>query len=73
MKSGQNERVSRSWSTLLCFVRRRWMLTGTPLQNDVSDAFALAKFLKLLPAGTTAWWNANVAQPMERGALLSGD
>ncbi|PHJ15671.1 dna repair [Cystoisospora suis] len=46
---------------------RRWMLTGTPLQNDVSDAFALAKFLKLLPAGTTAWWNANVAQPMERG------
>ncbi|PFH36290.1 hypothetical protein BESB_044820 [Besnoitia besnoiti] len=48
-------------------VAELWMLTGTPLQNDVSDAFALVKFLKILPMGTAAWWNAHVAHPMERG------
>nr|CEL65251.1 TPA: AAR147Wp, related [Neospora caninum Liverpool] len=58
---------SQSQACCAINAERRWMLTGTPLQNDVSDAFALVKFLKIRPMGTAAWWNAHVAQPMERG------
>ncbi|OEH78463.1 DNA repair related protein [Cyclospora cayetanensis] len=47
----------------------RWILTGTPLQNDLSDAFALVEFLRVSPMGSRRWWRANVTQPMEKGML----
>ncbi|CDJ54033.1 DNA repair protein, putative [Eimeria brunetti] len=47
----------------------RWILTGTPLQNDLSDAFALVQFLRVSPMGSRRWWRAKVTQAMERGMV----
>ncbi|KAL8275788.1 hypothetical protein Esti_000351 [Eimeria stiedai] len=47
----------------------RWILTGTPLQNDLSDAFALVQFLRVSPMGSRRWWRAKVTQVMERGMV----
>lgn len=44
-----------------------WILTGTPLQNDLSDAFALVQFLRVSPVGSRRWWRAKVTQAMEKG------
>ncbi|CDJ36054.1 DNA repair protein, putative [Eimeria mitis] len=48
----------------------RWILTGTPLQNDLSDAFALIQFLRVSPMGSRRWWRAKVTQAMERAQDL---
>ncbi|KAL8453147.1 hypothetical protein Emed_001017 [Eimeria media] len=47
----------------------RWILTGTPLQNDLSDAFALVQFLRVSPMGSRRWWRAKVTQVMEKGMV----
>ncbi|KAL8439922.1 hypothetical protein Efla_004847 [Eimeria flavescens] len=47
----------------------RWILTGTPLQNDLSDAFALVQFLRVSPMGSRRWWRTKVTQVMERGMV----
>lgn len=48
----------------------RWILTGTPLQNELSDAFALLQFLRVSPMGCRRWWKENVAALEERGGTL---
>lgn len=47
-----------------------WILTGTPLQNDLGDAFALVQFLRVSPMGDRRWWEAKVTQPMEKGETM---
>lgn len=62
-----NSLVNRSCNALKADAR--WILTGTPLQNDLSDAFALVEFLRVSPMGSRRWWRAKVSQPMDRGMI----
>lgn len=35
---------------------KRWILTGTPVQNGLDDLFALLKFVRLQPWCNETWW-----------------
>lgn len=39
--------------------RRRWVVTGTPFNNSLSDLATLASFIKVPPYNATEWWNAH--------------
>ncbi|NXK20046.1 HLTF factor, partial [Arenaria interpres] len=47
---------------------RRWILTGTPIQNSVKDLWALISFLKLKPFTDREWWQRTIQRPVTMGA-----
>ncbi|XP_041125976.1 helicase-like transcription factor [Polyodon spathula] len=46
---------------------RRWILTGTPIQNSLKDLWTLISFLKLKPFTTKEWWNRTIQRPAMMG------
>ncbi|XP_064929315.1 helicase-like transcription factor isoform X7 [Columba livia] len=48
--------------------RRRWVLTGTPIQNSVKDLWSLISFLKLKPFSDQEWWRRTIQRPVVLGA-----
>ncbi|NXW10518.1 HLTF factor, partial [Fregetta grallaria] len=46
---------------------RRWVLTGTPIQNSVKDLWALISFLKLKPFTDREWWHRTIQRPVTTG------
>ncbi|XP_050164732.1 helicase-like transcription factor isoform X3 [Myiozetetes cayanensis] len=47
---------------------RRWVLTGTPIQNYVKDLWSLISFLKLKPFADREWWHRTIQHPVTMGA-----
>ncbi|NXS61083.1 HLTF factor, partial [Brachypteracias leptosomus] len=47
---------------------RRWVLTGTPIQNSVKDLWSLISFLKLKPFTDREWWRRTIQRPVTMGA-----
>ncbi|NXW87489.1 HLTF factor, partial [Alopecoenas beccarii] len=47
---------------------RRWVLTGTPIQNSVRDLWSLISFLKLKPFTDQEWWHRTIQRPITMGA-----
>lgn len=48
----RTEKTRRSMAICALIAERRWAVTGTPLQNDLSDIATLFKFLKYKPLDT---------------------
>ncbi|KAJ7420394.1 helicase-like transcription factor [Willisornis vidua] len=46
---------------------RRWILTGTPIQNSVKDLWSLISFLKLKPFTDREWWYRTIQRPVTMG------
>ncbi|XP_075013701.1 helicase-like transcription factor isoform X3 [Calonectris borealis] len=46
---------------------RRWVLTGTPIQNSVKDLWSLISFLKLKPFTDREWWHRTIQRPVTMG------
>ncbi|MGH0162441.1 UNVERIFIED_CONTAM: hypothetical protein FKN15_062329 [Acipenser sinensis] len=46
---------------------RRWVLTGTPIQNSLKDLWTLISFLKLKPFTLKEWWNRTIQRPSMMG------
>lgn len=47
-------------------LRRRWILTGTPVVNRLDDIFSLVKFLGLEPWSNFSYWKTFVTLPFEQ-------
>ncbi|XP_071423078.1 helicase-like transcription factor isoform X2 [Pithys albifrons albifrons] len=47
--------------------QRRWVLTGTPIQNSVKDLWSLISFLKLKPFTDREWWYRTIQRPVTMG------
>ncbi|XP_068262161.1 helicase-like transcription factor isoform X2 [Nyctibius grandis] len=47
---------------------RRWVLTGTPIQNSIKDLWSLISFLKLKPFTDREWWHRTIQRPVTMGA-----
>ncbi|XP_009882765.1 PREDICTED: helicase-like transcription factor [Charadrius vociferus] len=47
---------------------RRWVLTGTPIQNSVKDLWSLISFLKLKPFTDREWWHRTIQRPVTMGS-----
>ncbi|KAK9664442.1 hypothetical protein RND81_14G042300 [Saponaria officinalis] len=47
--------------------RRRWVVSGTPVQNSSYDLFSLMAFLKFDPFSNKSYWNRLVQRPLAQG------
>uniref|UniRef100_A0A7N6FCT2 Helicase-like transcription factor n=1 Tax=Anabas testudineus TaxID=64144 RepID=A0A7N6FCT2_ANATE len=47
--------------------QRRWILSGTPIQNSVKDLWMLLAFLHLKPFDVREWWNRVIQRPVTQG------
>ncbi|XP_068740295.1 helicase-like transcription factor isoform X2 [Montipora capricornis] len=46
---------------------RRWVLTGTPIQNRLDDLWSVVRFLRLEPFDDKQWWNSAISSSVRRG------
>lgn len=47
--------------------KRRWVVTGTPIQNGTMDLFSLMVFLRYQPFANKSYWNTLVQRPIDNG------
>ena len=46
--------------------KKRWCVTGTPLQNSLTDVYGLLKFLKHEPWCETSFWKTTISDPLNK-------
>ncbi|KAI9030321.1 SNF2 family N-terminal domain-containing protein [Hyaloraphidium curvatum] len=58
--------ASTAQSKAACSInaRRRWCLTGTPIQNKLDDLYALIKFLRVQPFDEKLAWTTTFTRPL---------
>ncbi|KAA8517345.1 hypothetical protein F0562_017649 [Nyssa sinensis] len=60
-----NAQISRAVTNLNA--KRRWVVTGTPIQNGSFDLFSLMAFLRFEPFSIKSYWNSFVQRPLAQG------
>uniref|UniRef100_A0A8C4XTJ9 Helicase like transcription factor n=1 Tax=Falco tinnunculus TaxID=100819 RepID=A0A8C4XTJ9_FALTI len=64
----RNPNAQQTKAALNLEAHRRWVLTGTPIQNSVKDLWSLISFLKLKPFTDREWWHRTIQRPVTMGA-----
>ncbi|GMP97869.1 hypothetical protein CsSME_00045965 [Camellia sinensis var. sinensis] len=62
-----NAQQSRAVTSLNA--KRRWVVTGTPIQNGSLDLFSLMAFLRFEPFSIKSYWNSLVQRPLAQGKV----
>ncbi|MEQ2247035.1 hypothetical protein ILYODFUR_005157 [Ilyodon furcidens] len=63
----RNPKAQMSKAVLELKAQRRWILSGTPIQNSVKDLWMLLAFLRLKPFDVREWWNRVIQRPVIQG------
>ena len=63
----RNPNALMSKAVLALKSERRWVITGTPIQNSVKDMFSIISFLKLEPFTDRQWWRRTMERPISEG------
>uniref|UniRef100_A0A3B1IMI6 Helicase like transcription factor n=1 Tax=Astyanax mexicanus TaxID=7994 RepID=A0A3B1IMI6_ASTMX len=63
----RNPDALQSKAVLSLNAERRWILSGTPIQNSVKDVWMLMCFLRLKPFAVREWWMRVIQRPVMMG------
>ncbi|KAM6160186.1 helicase-like transcription factor [Erethizon dorsatum] len=63
----RNPNAQQTKAVLDLEAERRWVLTGTPIQNSLKDLWSLLSFLKLKPFLDREWWHRTIQRPVSMG------
>ncbi|XP_042314519.1 helicase-like transcription factor [Sceloporus undulatus] len=63
----RNPNAQQTKAVLDLDAHRRWILTGTPIQNSLKDLWSLLSFLKLKPFTDKEWWHRTIQRPVTMG------
>ncbi|KAK9456783.1 SNF2 family N-terminal domain-containing protein [Dipodascopsis uninucleata] len=63
----KNKNSQSSIATRSLHARQRWILTGTPLQNNIDELHSLFLFLHIPPLCESAFWKEKISQPISKG------
>ncbi|XP_016891132.1 helicase-like transcription factor isoform X2 [Cynoglossus semilaevis] len=63
----RNPNAQMSKAVLGLKASRRWILSGTPIQNHVKDLWMLLAFLRVKPFDVREWWNRVIQRPVTQG------
>ncbi|XP_053316883.1 helicase-like transcription factor isoform X2 [Spea bombifrons] len=63
----RNPNAQQTKAILSIDAERRWVLTGTPIQNSLKDLWSLLSFLKLKPFTDRQWWHRTIQRPVTMG------
>ncbi|XP_068960819.1 helicase-like transcription factor isoform X2 [Petaurus breviceps papuanus] len=63
----RNPNAQQTKAALDLEAERRWVLTGTPIQNSLKDLWSLLSFLKLKPFTDREWWHRTIQRPVTMG------
>ncbi|XP_075412023.1 helicase-like transcription factor isoform X2 [Tenrec ecaudatus] len=63
----RNPNAQQTKAVLNLEAERRWVLTGTPIQNSLKDLWSLLSFLKLKPFIDREWWHRTIQRPVTMG------
>ncbi|KAI9120736.1 hypothetical protein K1719_007769 [Acacia pycnantha] len=60
----KNVNAKQSQAIMKIVAKRRWAVTGTPIQNGLYDLFSLMAFLRFQPFSTKSYWQRLVQRPL---------
>ncbi|XP_045440060.1 helicase-like transcription factor isoform X7 [Pipistrellus kuhlii] len=63
----RNPNAQQTKAVLYLEADRKWVLTGTPIQNSLKDLWSLLSFLKLKPFLDREWWHRTIQRPVTMG------
>ncbi|PIA59975.1 hypothetical protein AQUCO_00400688v1 [Aquilegia coerulea] len=66
----KNAEAQQSKAVIALKAKRRWVVTGTPIQNGSLDLFSLMAFLKFEPFSIKNYWQSLVQRPLSQGNIL---
>ncbi|KAJ3154074.1 DNA helicase rad5 [Geranomyces michiganensis] len=59
----KNKATANAKSCFKIQAKRRWAVTGTPIQNKLEDLFSLVHFLRIEPWGNYSFWRQFISVP----------
>ena len=63
----KNVNAQQSQAVTSLKAKRRWAVTGTPIQNGSFDLFSLMAFLQFEPFSIKSYWQSLVQRPLAHG------
>ncbi|XP_074657843.1 uncharacterized protein LOC141910879 [Tubulanus polymorphus] len=63
----RNPKAQQTKAIVDLTAERRWVLTGTPIQNSIKDFWSLMNFLRVKPFTDHTWWSRTIERPITRG------
>ncbi|XP_043926554.1 helicase-like transcription factor [Protopterus annectens] len=63
----RNSNCLQTKAAINLMAQRRWVLTGTPIQNSLKDLWSLLSFFKLKPFTEREWWYRTIERPVTIG------
>nr|CAB3458767.1 unnamed protein product [Digitaria exilis] len=63
----KNSTARQTKAVIALNAERRWVVTGTPIQNSSFDLYPLMAFLKFQPFSIKSYWQNLIQRPLENG------